>query len=692
MKRFLLTAVLALCALDASAANFTFSRPVRLTTNFAPQGAVAIGDANGDGRKDLAVTREMFFADGDGSIALLLYLQRADGTLAAPLTLALQDTYGDLPVTFVDLDKDGVPEIFVGKGGAQVHVVRLSGGVLTSTTTAAPRGCAYVATGDVDGDGNMDVACHDTQVTATIFFGDGTGGFRNTLVEATPAGTWVTPSGLKGMQLADVTGDGRLDMVVTASDVPSFFVLENNGLGGFWPGAVAYAHPWSPTGVYPSAVQVLDLDGDDVNEVITVSPDNRPNAALNVYRRKPNGYLSLSSRIPTYDSTTAMLAYDVDGDGDKELVTGHLQFHAVSVIGANGGGLQAQSRFDLPGFGNVVFDGAFDIVGGSNTLAVGDIDGDGCTDLAGMTFSGVQLLFGCEPYVSKIPVNDFDGDGFSDVLWRYGTNGGALHFEFRGAWWCPFNYCPPSVDTAQVSQALGDFDGDGTTDVFWRTPVSGANMLTLAGLFNRTLVPAGSGWDVVGAGDFDGDDRSDLFWRHSASGANTIWRSADATTQMAVAPVGNLTWKVAGNGDFNGDGKSDVLWRNTASGANQIWRSGNNLTQLTMTGVSNPAWQVAGIGDFNGDGRDDVVWRNTVSGANTIWLSANNATQMAVAGVYNMQWTIAALGDYNGDGVCDLYWRNTVTGANTIWLSANNATQQAAVPDQAYMVQVYPRP
>jgi hypothetical protein len=680
MNRCFLAALLALCAIDANAApDFSFSRPVRLTTEFFPHGSVAIGDANGDGRMDLAVTR-----DSDGvqpNNVLSLYLQRADGTLAAPLTLRLPAAYGeDVPVRFVDLDHDGTQEIFVGQGNTQVVVARLSAGVLTQASTPSLKGCAYIATGDIDGDGNQDVACHDEQVTATIFFGDGTGGFRNSLQEQTPAGTWYTSYEAKSIQLADMNGDGRLDLLLTSSGVNSFFVLENDGMGGFWPGAVAYAHPYTPLGVYPSTLQVVDVDGDGVDEVVTVSPDNRPNAYINVYRRRANGYLGLSDRIPTYDSTTALLAADLDGDNDKELLEGHFEMHAVSVVGANGGGLDAQSRFDLPGFGNPAYDWHAELVASSNGFALGDINGDGCPDLAATTFSGTTLLFGCEPYISKIPVSDFDGDGFSDVLWRWDERSGVLYAYFRGSTVCTISTCPPTIEPYQQAQALGDFDGDGNTDVFWRNPSSGQNLLMLAAIYERLLPTTSTAWSVVGAGDFDGDDQSDLLWRNAVSGVNTIWRSADSTTQMSIAQVGNLAWKVAGVGDFDGDGRSDVLWRNSTTGANTIWRSGNNLTQQAMTGVTGKAWKIVGIGDFDADGRDDVAWRNTTTGANTIWLSANNATQRAVAGVSNQQWAIEAIGDYNADGAADLFWRNATTDANTIWLSANNRTQQAVGP------------
>jgi hypothetical protein len=678
MKMIGLVALLGLGMMgSAAAAEFSFGMPTRLTLARNVSGSVAIGDANGDGRMDLAVTEDLTW----NAHQLSLFIRRADGSFAPPVKMALSNDFGlAFPVTFADLDADGAGEIMVGT--SQLLVARFVGGALTTVSNQPAKfGCAYLASGDIDSDGKLDIVCHSgvgTPTYATLFYGDGAGGFRARAELLTGAGSYGSDPDFMGLQLADVTGDGQPDLLLTASRINQFFVYPNDGLGGISSIAMAYPHPVSPSGVWPATIEVLDLDGDGVNEVVTASPDNQPDAKLNIYRRGANGYLTLSQRVPIYDSTTALLAADVDGDGDTELVAGHYGLNAVSVLGAGSTGVGNQARFELAGFSNGT--AASRQVGRSNSLALGDLNGDGCVDLASATYSGVTVLHGCRPSINQLPASDFDGDGVSDLIWRAEGTGEYYLWQWADfeAWRKCLLPCPVYKVPPWVVQVFGDFDGDGNSDVFWRNRYTGENAILLSAFYERAITGVtNQDWQVVGAGDFDGDDRSDLLWRNLRTGANAIWRSGDYRQQQAMRAVTDLNWQVVGVGDFNGDGRSDILWRHASSGLNGIWLSGRFETQQAITGVTNRQWRVQGIGDFNGDGKDDIAWRNVGTGTNAIWLSANYRTQQALVAVTNLDWMIAAVGDYNGDGRSDLLWRNGRNGVNGIWHSANFAQQQA---------------
>ena len=66
---------------------------------------------------------------------------------------------------------------------------------------------------------------------------------------------------------------------------------------------------------------------------------------------------------------------------------------------------------------------------------------------------------------------------------------------------------------------------------------------------------------------------------------------------LATVNTGQPFWWVAGEGDFDGDGASDLLWRN-ADGRNTIWRSANAATQLPMHSVPGIR-AVEAVGDFD---------------------------------------------------------------------------------------------
>lgn len=655
-----LLALAGLVAFGAAHAETTsFGAPSRLTLQYNPRGTIAMGDFDGDGRNDIAAT-----ADVDNNAHLWLVLQRPDGSMAAPTDIPLAEgLYGGTPgpVAFVDLDRDGMSEVVVGRYHTGLAVVSQgSADEPAVEIIPARRDCSFMATGDLDGDGIVDVACHGTTTTITLFHGDGTGGFSRISDFQAMAG--VAYEDDKSLRIGDVNGDGRADLVVTSSSVNSFQVYANNGLGGFWQPTV-YVHPWSASGVWPTAIEIVDLDEDGVAEIVTASPDLQPGAMLNVFRRGTRGYFVPGGRVPLYDSPTALHAGDLDGDGDGDLLVGHFGFNAISVV-ANDAGTPVvlPARFELPGFKGI-----------TSGIALGHLDEDECPDVVALTHSGIQALHGCTASVSRRPALDFDGDGVGDVLWRSLLLGENMLWH----WADPEGYGryqPPTFMVREHDvQATGDFDGDGATDLFWRDRVTGANEIWSAARFVRPATDVSNlRWRVVGAGDFDGDDRSDLFWRNEATGANTIWRSADSARTQATASVTDLQWRVAGVGDFDGDGRSDVFWRHGKTGANAIWRAGNRAMTLRVASVANPDWRVVGVGDFNADRKDDLVWRNASSGGNAIWLSASSSTRKSVPGVKNLDWTVAAVADYDGDGRSDLFWRNSATGANVIWPAASS--------------------
>ena len=146
---------------------------------------------------------------------------------------------------------------------------------------------------------------------------------------------------------------------------------------------------------------------------------------------------------------------------------------------------------------------------------------------------------------------------------------------------------------------IGDFDGDMYSDILWRNARTGANAMWSHGDARQatafgTMPPE---WRVVGVGHFDGDDVTDVLWRNTINGRNVIWNMGlDDGTELMTVP--SQSWTVAGVGDFNGDGRSDVLWRNTANGRNVIWASGDAARPIPVATVADQSWIVAAVTDL----------------------------------------------------------------------------------------------
>jgi Ca2+-binding RTX toxin-like protein len=280
-------------------------------------------------------------------------------------------------------------------------------------------------------------------------------------------------------------------------------------------------------------------------------------------------------------------------------------------------------------------------------------------------------------------VNDFNGDGRSDVLWR--STGGALSNwlgRTDGGFTTNDGAAFSQVSTEWRVAGTGDFNGDGRADVLWRSAGGGfsdwlgrtdGGFTTNDGTaFNQVATD----WQVAGTGDFNGDGRDDVLWRSTGGGFSDWLGRTDGGFQQNDANAFTTVatdWHVVGTGDFNGDGRADVLWR-SSGGALSNWlgtASGgfqqNDGAAFRQVGTD---WHVAGVGDFNGDGRDDILWRSDAGGLSN-WLGTegggwaqNDANAFAQVAT---EWQVADVGDYNGDGRDDILWRSTGGGFSD-WL------------------------
>jgi hypothetical protein len=198
------------------------------TAGFGP---MQVADFNHDGNPDIAS------ACGDGVCVLL---GKGHGEFEEPVVYAI-DNHATLALAVGDFNNDGNPDIavigscFVGNGCQSVSILFGNGdGTFgTPTTYQDYDSPVAIAVGDFNGDGNLDLAIVDNIYGDTsgahLLLGDGKGNFRRTRQLA--VGEDATT-----LAVGDFNGDGKLDLAVgdTGYAGPGeLSVLHGNGDGTF---------------------------------------------------------------------------------------------------------------------------------------------------------------------------------------------------------------------------------------------------------------------------------------------------------------------------------------------------------------------------------------------------------------------------------------------------------------------------
>jgi hypothetical protein len=264
--------------------------------------------------------------------------------------------------------------------------------------------------------------------------------------------------------LGDFTGNHNLD-IVTANESPSnsVSVLLNNGDGTFR-APVNY-----PVGSQPAQVVVGNFTGHGKRDLATANTDSN---TVSILLGNGNGTFQPALSIPVGKNPRALAVGDLSGDGFDDLVvacTDSYQTHSVDVLLGNGDGTFRLSQ-RLTGFG---------FVGGPQSVAIGDFNGDGKLDFvtadAGYTVSRFlgngdgtflpRVSYSAGHRTATIATGDFNGDGILDLVVSGDTYGSVTLLKGNGNGTFQTAVGLPNDFGGSFNVAVADVNGDGKDDL-----------------------------------------------------------------------------------------------------------------------------------------------------------------------------------------------------------------------------------
>ncbi|MBL8898676.1 MAG: VCBS repeat-containing protein [Planctomycetes bacterium] len=362
----------------------------------------AAGDLDGDGHA------EAVLAPTAGGAFAVLRRDAEDRLVSIPAGSLTTDFGAAADLALADLDGDGDLDAVQANVLAappwnrpsQIH--RNAGGVFSVLPNALPADldAHAVATGDLNGDGALDLGFVTRNGTARVFLRQGAGYQEQS--NALPG-----MSSSRDLCLADVDGDGVLDAVLAGASTGSKRVLLGDGSGRFRERIGAFFPDHRDT-FFSVACGDVDSDG-DVDAVF--GGGNRSTPQPNrLYLNDGNGFFAEARTIdwPTDRAYTTQIAMvDLDGDRDLDVVcANHLGLERTQVYRNDGAGRFLVDRDALVGCDRAV-----------RAAAAADWDGDGDIDLL-LVGDGaprvqanhsLQLQWRSSPGIGRPLVFDIDG-------------------------------------------------------------------------------------------------------------------------------------------------------------------------------------------------------------------------------------------------------------------------------------------
>ena len=541
---------------------------------------VTLVDADGDGKLDVVTN---YWATSG------LFLCRnisEPGAIAFAPKIQISSTWvPERNVLVGDLDGDGKQDLIVSGAGILKNNSTLGNISFTAIPLAAYTH-SFICVGDIDGDGKADLVSGDNNGSKMAVMRNTTSGSSISFAPFVEFPCTAYPTGIA---IADLDGDGKLDMVATLSNA-NICVFKNTstpGLISFTP-KIDYA-----SGYYNGEhmVAIADINDDGKNDIIGVSETSR---AMFIHKNTVLPEPFIASFTPTLGIS-----------GTVVTITG-VNFINVSSVSFGGVPATTFTVVSPTAITAIVGTGATGNVAVTNTYGTGSKPGFG---------------YGIPPTITSVSPTSgvvgstvtISGTNFSSIPANNLVFFGSIKATVTSASPTSLSVIVPGGSTNEaISVTVNNLSAFSSALFTVKFPGS-TGAFTANSFAPRVDRPGGS---VGTMDDMDGDGKLDIVMG-SSSGGLYIAKNTSTIAQISFTANQMFPTAVAGvspaTGDLDGDGKRDVVMcstgpsisviRNTTtSGVLSFQSVGSYLNGYAGASVSNPL-----IKDLDLDGRPEIA-------------------------------------------------------------------------------------
>ena len=705
-----------ICINTSEPGNITFAEPLDITTgDYTPSGVV-IGDLDGNGLADIAVTLK-----GSNMVSVFpqiynplhgKYILKGNFVHPTP-SLNGNFTVNDGSIELRTIDKIQLAMYWNGNTahpisdagtltyiGAQQPIYKIVGTAVDSVKNSFTGGTNVVYSLLNTYPNRYDIS------TKTIFAQYGYTGntriYTDTLIYTAPLDRvyfepkkdFTTGTSPSGISISDIDGDNKPDLVVTNSGSNTVSILKNTSTTG----VISFAAKQDyPAGSQLKAIVTGDLDGDGKNDIAV---SNTTAGTLSILKNTSTpGTISITAPVAfsTGQYPNNIDIGDINGDGKPDLCTVNKLANTISI-------LRNSSTI-----GTIVFEPKTDIVTGNTplTITLGDLNADGKMDI--LAADSLDAILGIwrnrmnEPVVTSFTPQSGNNGTTVNVAGKYFTNATGVSFGSTPA--VSFTVLSDTTITAIVSTGAS-----GSVSVSSLCGTSSATGFLFSGMhtissFSPESGPVGTTVLITGT-HFSTTFNDNIVYFGSVKANVTAATDTTLTLTVPLAAsflpisitINNLTafapkpfivtfscgspltvssfgiaktfqipnfgtWNIA-TGDLDNDGKPDVVSASYPDNTISIFRNtgtpGNISLGTRQDIYSGKRTDDVLETDLDGDGKLDIVVYNDDESINDLSVFRNTSTpgniSFAPLSFFNsgLNGDKITTGDFDGDGRIDL--------------------------------------